>query len=271
MGAGLAAGWVARRLSVRIVVAGGLAVVGLSLVGCTTLHGDTGTAALCVILFVVGVGAGFSFTVTADVILSSVPKEEAGAASAVSETAYELGAALGIALLGSIVTGIYRGFAMPPGVSEPTADAARESLGGAFETAGATPRRPGRRAGEGRSGLLRPGRGRRGRGGRGGPAVRRGGRVVPAPRPGAGEQPGPAGHRGALRDRPRSRATGPDRRAAAARRNARKPYGRSAGRRAHTRASGRVLWIKAPATAMIHRTRPGGDCPRTFTPGTRSW
>ncbi|MGW1379094.1 MFS transporter [Streptomyces sp. NPDC002446] len=139
VGAGLAAGWVARRLSVRIVVAGGLAVVGLALVGCTTLTAETGTAAMCVILFVVGVGAGFSFTVTADVILSSVPKEEAGAASAVSETAYELGAALGIALLGSIVTGIYRGFTTPPGVSEGVADAARESLGGAVEAAGHLP------------------------------------------------------------------------------------------------------------------------------------
>ncbi|GLW18327.1 MULTISPECIES: MFS transporter [Streptomyces] len=139
VGAGLAAGWVARKLSVRIVVAGGLAVVGLALVGCTTLHADTGTAALCFILFVVGVGAGFSFTVTADVILSNVPKEEAGAASAVSETAYELGAALGIALLGSIVTSIYRGFPTPGGVSEPAADAARESLGGAVETAGQLP------------------------------------------------------------------------------------------------------------------------------------
>ncbi|MEU7431664.1 MFS transporter [Streptomyces sioyaensis] len=139
VGAGLAAGWVARKLSVRIVVAGGLAVVGLSLVGCTTLHADTGTAALCFILFIVGVGAGFSFTVTADVILSNVPKEEAGAASAVSETAYELGAALGIALLGSIVTSIYRGFPTPAGVSEPAADAARESLGGAVETAGQLP------------------------------------------------------------------------------------------------------------------------------------
>ncbi|MEU9501449.1 MFS transporter [Streptomyces sp. NPDC048196] len=135
VGAGLAAGWVARKLSVRIVVAGGLAMVGIALAGCTTLHGDTGTAAMCVILFVVGVGAGFSFTVTADVILSSVPKEEAGAASAVSETAYELGAALGIALLGSIVTSIYRGFPAPAGVPEHAVGAARESLGGAVETA----------------------------------------------------------------------------------------------------------------------------------------
>ncbi|MFH8571093.1 MFS transporter [Streptomyces sp. NPDC017993] len=135
VGAGLAAGYVARRLSVRIVVSGGLAVVGLSLAGCMTLHADTGTFALGTILFVVGIGAGFSFTVTADVILSSVPKEEAGAASGVSETAYELGAALGIALLGSIVTSIYRGFTVPPGLSPEATEAARESLGGAFEQA----------------------------------------------------------------------------------------------------------------------------------------
>ncbi|MFB6569571.1 MFS transporter [Streptomyces noursei] len=139
VGAGLAAGWVARRLSVRLVVAGGLAVVGLSLAGCMALHADTGTFALCTLLFVVGIGAGFAFTVTADVILSSVPKEEAGAASAVSETAYELGAALGIALLGSIVTSIYQGFATPAGVPEPAADAARSSLGGAVETVGHLP------------------------------------------------------------------------------------------------------------------------------------
>ncbi|MCK7626985.1 MFS transporter [Streptomyces sp. RS10V-4] len=139
VGAGLAAGWVARRLSVRLVVSGGLAVVGLSLAGCTALHGDTGTLALCVILFVVGVGAGFAFTVTADVILSSVPKEEAGAASAVSETAYELGAALGIALLGSIVTSIYQGFTAPAGVPGPAVTAARASLGGAVDSAGKLP------------------------------------------------------------------------------------------------------------------------------------
>ncbi|MFK0293751.1 MFS transporter [Streptomyces sp. NPDC090442] len=139
VGAGLAAGWVARRLSVRLVVAGGLAVVGLSLAGCMALHGDTGTLALCVILFVVGIGAGFAFTVTADVILSSVPKEEAGSASAVSETAYELGAALGIALLGSIVTSIYQGFAAPVGVPGHVVDAARSSLGGAVDAASQLP------------------------------------------------------------------------------------------------------------------------------------
>ncbi|MGV9250370.1 MFS transporter [Streptomyces sp. NPDC003697] len=129
--AGLVAGRAARRFSVRAVVSGGLAAVGLALAALTTLGEATGYPLLGTVLLVVGLGAGFSFTVTADVILAGVPKEEAGAASAVSETAYELGAALGIALLGSIVTGAYRGFAGPAG----TPAAAHESLGGAVEAA----------------------------------------------------------------------------------------------------------------------------------------
>ncbi|GAA2516624.1 MFS transporter [Streptomyces longisporus] len=133
--AGLIAGRAARRFSVRAVVAGGLGAVGLALAALTTLDRSTGYPVLGAALLVVGVGAGFSFTVTADVILSSVPKEQAGAASAVSETAYELGAALGIAILGSIVTGVYRGFTAPVG----TPEGAHESLGGAVEAASGMP------------------------------------------------------------------------------------------------------------------------------------
>ncbi|NGO08178.1 MFS transporter [Streptomyces sp. HC44] len=137
--AGLVAGKAARRYSVRGVVAGGLAAIGLALAALTLLSQSTGYPLLGGALLVVGVGAGFSFTVTADVILSSVPKEQAGAASAVSETAYELGAALGIALLGSIVTGVYGGFTAPAGTPPDVAAAAHESLGGAVESAAALP------------------------------------------------------------------------------------------------------------------------------------
>jgi DHA2 family multidrug resistance protein-like MFS transporter len=133
--AGLVAGATARRYSVRAVVSGGLAAIGLALASLTLLDESTGYPMLGTALLVVGVGAGFSFTVTADVILSSVPKEQAGAASAVSETAYELGAALGIAVLGSIVTGVYRGFIAPTG----TPTGAHESLGGAVEAAAGMP------------------------------------------------------------------------------------------------------------------------------------
>lgn len=137
--AGLLAGRAARRFSVRSVVSGGLAGIGLALAVVTVIHQETGYPLLGAVLLVVGVGAGLSFTVTADVILSSVPKEHAGSASAVSETAYELGAALGIALLGSIVTGVYRGFETPGGIPPETTAAAHESLGGAVEAAHTLP------------------------------------------------------------------------------------------------------------------------------------
>lgn len=137
--AGLAAGTVARRFSVRSVVSAGLAAIGLALAALTVLHQSTGYPVLGAVLLTVGIGSGLAFTVTADVILSSVPKEQAGSASAVSETAYELGAALGIALLGSIVTGVYRDFTVPAGTPPEVASAAHESLGGAVHSATALP------------------------------------------------------------------------------------------------------------------------------------
>jgi DHA2 family multidrug resistance protein-like MFS transporter len=129
--AGLIAGAAARRFSVRAVVSGGLAVIGLALAALTTLTQSTGYPLLGTMLLVVGLGAGLCFTITSDIILTAVPKEQAGAASAVSETAYELGTALGIALLGSVVTNIYQDFTGPAG----TPEAAHESLGGAVVAA----------------------------------------------------------------------------------------------------------------------------------------
>lgn len=48
------------------------------------------------------------FTLTTDVIVGSVPQEKAGAAAGLSETSSELGGALGIAVLGSLMTLVYR-------------------------------------------------------------------------------------------------------------------------------------------------------------------
>jgi MFS transporter, DHA2 family, multidrug resistance protein len=140
---GLLAGGAARRYSVRGVVAGGLAAIGGGLAALAAVTPHTGYPLLGAVLLVVGVGAGFSFTVTADVILSAVPRRHAGAASAVSETAYELGAALGIALLGSVVTGRYASIAVPHGVPAAAAAEARGSLAGATQAAAALPAGPG--------------------------------------------------------------------------------------------------------------------------------
>ena len=46
--------------------------------------------------------------ITTDLVMTAAPPERAGAASAISETSFEFGGALGIAVLGSLFTAIYR-------------------------------------------------------------------------------------------------------------------------------------------------------------------
>ncbi|MGY1702862.1 MFS transporter [Geodermatophilus sp. SYSU D00766] len=105
--------------------------LGLSAVGMLALAGAAslpGYAGLAVALLVLGAGFGLAFTLSTDAAVGAVPPHRAGTASALSETSYELGAALGIALLGSLQTVLYRA-QLPPDVG----GAARESLARAGE------------------------------------------------------------------------------------------------------------------------------------------
>jgi DHA2 family multidrug resistance protein-like MFS transporter len=74
------------------------------------------------------------FTLATDLVVGSAPPERAGSASAMSETAAEMGGALGIAVLGSIGTAIYRNEladTIPAAISADLREAARATLGGA--------------------------------------------------------------------------------------------------------------------------------------------
>lgn len=57
---------------------------------------------------VAGIGYGVVFTLVSEVAVSSVPPERAGSAVGVSETSFELGNALGLALLGSLAAVVFR-------------------------------------------------------------------------------------------------------------------------------------------------------------------
>jgi DHA2 family multidrug resistance protein-like MFS transporter len=81
-----------------------------------------------------------------DLIVGSAPVERAGAASAISETSSELGGALGIAVLGSVGTALYRRQMLdgvPAGVPAQSAEVARSTLGGALAEAAKLPERLG--------------------------------------------------------------------------------------------------------------------------------
>ena len=133
--AGLTVVPIARRIDARIVVPTGLlfSVAAYLLIA---LGAGTTVTGLAIAFVVLGIGIGIAETVSNDLILASVPPAKAGAASAVSETAYELGAVLGTTVLGGILTALYRsGIEIPAGVPADAADAARETLAGAFVAA----------------------------------------------------------------------------------------------------------------------------------------
>ncbi|GAA2149620.1 MFS transporter [Glycomyces algeriensis] len=92
---------------VRTIIAG-LVLVIAGFAAMTFIGIDSGAAVVASAFALIGAGSGLAQTVTNDAILAAAPADRAGAASAISETAYELGGAMGVALLGSLATGIYR-------------------------------------------------------------------------------------------------------------------------------------------------------------------
>jgi DHA2 family multidrug resistance protein-like MFS transporter len=95
---------------------------------------------LVVAFALLNIGVGAIATVSNDVILSAVPPEKAGAASAISETAYEVGVVLGATVLGGLVTAYYRGALQLPGyLSEIQTTLASETLSGALHVAADLP------------------------------------------------------------------------------------------------------------------------------------
>ena len=123
---------VVRRLGLGRTLGSALFVMAAGLAILAVTEGGSGYAGLALGLVVVGLGEGIAFTVSTDAILGAVPRERAGAASAISEMSYELGIALGIALLGTLQTLVYR-TRLPDLSTQPgtTQDAVTESLASA--------------------------------------------------------------------------------------------------------------------------------------------
>ena len=138
--AGIAVVPIARRVRPRVLVpiALSLSATGYLVIALTSTSQTLAPVVLAFVLL--GVGIGVAETVSNELILSSAPPAKSGAASAVSETAYELGAVLGTAVLGSILAAWYRdAIVLPASLTEGQADAATETLAGAVNVAGELP------------------------------------------------------------------------------------------------------------------------------------
>ena len=101
-----------------------------------------GTDSLLLVLIGAGVlaaGLVSVMTMAGEVVLSSLRPDQAGSGSAVSESATELGGALGIALLGSVGAAGYRSFAEGRLPGDLADGSAAGSLPGALAVAGQLP------------------------------------------------------------------------------------------------------------------------------------
>ena len=128
---------IVERFGPRRVIVSGLLLVTAALVALSFLDGSTPYLQLAVNLAVLAVGMGLTMPPATTLIMSSLPLGKAGVGSAVNDTTRELGGALGVAILGSLLTSAYRdglGDALA-GAPAPAVEAARSSLGGALAVA----------------------------------------------------------------------------------------------------------------------------------------
>jgi DHA2 family multidrug resistance protein-like MFS transporter len=124
-------GALVKRFDRAYVIAGCfLVVLGGYAVQATMLHADSRLWVLLAGAGLLACGAVGVMTLGNELLLGAIPVERAGAAAAMNETVTELGGALGMAVMGSIGTAVYRhhlGAAVPA--------PARATLGGAVATA----------------------------------------------------------------------------------------------------------------------------------------
>ena len=136
-------------IGLRRLIAGGLAVGALGmLVAAQALPwhpsglpaADEGLGWLVTGLLLAGLGLGATISVASTAIVESAPPHRAGMASSVEEVAYEFGALLSIALLGSLLTGLYTMFVqLPPGVDAAAARSISAALDIVAASGGALP------------------------------------------------------------------------------------------------------------------------------------
>ncbi len=127
--AGVAAPLIGRWVRPGFIVAGAL---GLSAVGYLMLtqldNGATGVVLVVAGFSLAYFGLGTIAALGTDLVVGSAPADKAGSASAMSETVQDLGVSLGIAVLGSLATALYRG-QMLERIPEGLGPEAREAVG----------------------------------------------------------------------------------------------------------------------------------------------
>ncbi|WP_433264616.1 MFS transporter [Actinosynnema sp. CS-041913] len=130
----------ARRFRPEFVLGFGMLVAAGGIMLFTQASGAGGVAFVVAGMSIASFGMGPQGVLCTEMVVSSVPPQKAGAASAMSETSAEFGIAMGIAVFGSVGTAVYRDqVAVPAQVPADAAALATDSMAGALQAAGTLP------------------------------------------------------------------------------------------------------------------------------------
>lgn len=130
------AGMLVSRLGLRLVATGGMAVSAFSFFGLSITDFSTQSWQAWGLMMLLGFSAASALLASTSAIMAAAPKEKAAAAGAIETMAYELGAGLGIALFGLILTRSYmHAILLPEGLSDVAKQRASSSIGEAMQLA----------------------------------------------------------------------------------------------------------------------------------------
>jgi EmrB/QacA subfamily drug resistance transporter len=119
------------RLGTKRVATAGMLLFSTGLAIAATVTVSTGYGRLGIALLFMGAGMGLAGAPATESIMGSLPPERANIGSAVNDTTRELGGALGVAIVGSIMSSLYAA-----GLPDDVPAAARDSLGAAVQVSG---------------------------------------------------------------------------------------------------------------------------------------
>ncbi|MFE7042546.1 DHA2 family efflux MFS transporter permease subunit [Streptomyces atratus] len=123
------------RFGARVVCTVGMLLVALGLAAFALFDATTPVWVLCVLFFVQGTGMAHVMTPVTVSVMQALPRDKAGSGSAINNTFRQVGGALGIAVLGSVLSTVYRGEieghlgALPAGAREAAGESIESTLG----------------------------------------------------------------------------------------------------------------------------------------------
>ncbi len=124
---------VVERFGIRATCTGGMLVIAATMASFLLFDADTPIWLLTVVFFLQAAGMAHIMTPATVAVMQSLPRRKAGSGSAVNNIFRQVGGALGVALLGSLLSAAYRrrideDVAAVPGLTEGARHAAGESI-----------------------------------------------------------------------------------------------------------------------------------------------